>query len=183
MNWNNSKLVYVAKVDNLRYDCHFVATNDDVVWKDTPDQKAVNAAFKNKEDMAETVPYDQVSDVSWTAIEIKPGCYARFKNTEKHQVGDTPHEATKYLQFDEVYRINRDPITEQETVQDQITDVLRKLHGSVHYKTIPNYLNYQKIPYTRSETTSETILEDLKSMENSTSVYATKDGDEWWSAR
>lgn len=181
MNWNGSKLVYVAKVNNLRYDCHFVATNDDVVWKDTPDQKSVNAAFKNREDMAETIPYDNISNVGWTAVEIRPGCYARFKNAEEYQVGDTPYEATKYLDFDEVYEIDRDNITEKETLEGQIVDILRKLHGSVHYTTIPNYINYREI--SSSSMKPESILEELDSMEPRTSVYRTKDGDDWWSAR
>ena len=183
MNWKNGKLVYVAKIDNLRYDCQFVATNDEVVWKDTPDQKSINAAFKNKEDMAETVPYDQVKHVSWTAIEVMPDCYARFKNAETYQVGDTPHEAATYLEFDESYNIEREPITEEDNIQDQAVDILRKLHGSVHYETVPKYLNYEKIPYSRSELTSNQIRQDLKSFESDTSIYRTKNGDEWWSAR
>lgn len=183
MNWENGKLVYVAKIDNLRHNCQFIATNDDVVWKDTPDQKAINAAFKNKENMAETVPYDQVKHVSWTAVEVRPGCYARFKNADSYQVGDTPHEAATYLEFEDSYNIQREPVTESEDLQGQIVDILRKLHGSVHYESIPNYLNYDKLDSDQSKMTSSQMMQDLKSFESNTSIYRTKDGDEWWSAR
>lgn len=181
MNWDNSKMVHVAKVDNLRYQCQFVSTNDEYVWKDTPDQKSVNACFYNKEDLAETVPYEQVKNVSWTTIQILPGYYARIKNSETHQVGDTPHEATSYIEFKKTYRLDRPPITEETNLRDQIIEVLRKLHGSVHHTTIPSYLNYDKID--ENQLSSDETLEYLESLEDSTSIYKTTDSQTWWSIR
>jgi hypothetical protein len=181
MNWENARLVHIAKVDNLRYNCEFIATNDDYVWKDTPSQKSVNACFYNDEDLAETIPYEQVHNISWSAIRIAPGYYAKFKDGDEHQVGDTPHEAVSYLEFEDVYSIDRPAITQENNIQDQVVDILRKLHGGVHYSTIPNYLNYTEID--QNSVSNNEIIDILEDLEKRTSIYKTTDSPMWWSAR
>ena len=178
--WNSSRTVYIAKITNLRYGCEFVSTNDDLVWKDTPNQKSIDAAFYGKDDMAKTIPYEYVSDVTWTPVEIISGYQARLKNKpDEVMYGDTPFEAVSYLDFDDKYEINRDPITEESTIQNQIKDILRYHTGAVHYSTINNYTNNKlNDKYTDSE-----IKEILKELSEKSGVYTTKQGDNWWSIR
>lgn len=174
---SRSKTVYVARVNNLRYNCHFIATNDQTVWKDTPKLNAIRSAIDNK-DTNNTVPMKDVSHISWTPVIIEQGFSAHIKDEEQEKYGDTPTEATKYLDFPETYEIDRDPITDSTTLENQIIDIIQYLPGAVHYTTIPNYLNYEEI---NEQYTSEDILTRLENM--SSNVYQTKEGNEWWSVR
>lgn len=175
-----SKTVYVAKVDNLRYDCHFVATNDQTVWKDTPDANAIRSAIDNKSQDNE-VSMDSVIHISWTPVVIEPGFSAQFKNNKKstEKYGDTPTEATKYLDFPEVYSIDRDPVTSSSSIDGQIVDILRNLTGSVHYTTINSYLNTEELS---DQYSNEDIQTELIDLQESGEARQTRDGNEWWTA-
>lgn len=181
-NWDkSSRSVYVAQVSNLRYDCSFVSTNDDYVWKDTPDQKSVNAAFYGKEDMASTIPYKYVQNIKWTTVEIISGFQARIKDKPNDiKYGETPSEAVEYLDFDNTYKIERDPITESDDISKQIKDILRYLTGSVHYTSINNYTNNNKL---KQEYTNDDIKNKLQDISQTGNVYMTSENDEWWSIR
>lgn len=173
------KLIHVAKIDNLRYDCEFVATNDEYVWQDTPNKKSVNAVYRNKVDLAKTIPFDYVEGVSWTGIKIMPGFEAKIKGENEIKRGDTPAEAVSYLNFSNTYKVDRPTVTDSQSVESQIEDILRNLVGAVHFKTIPNYLNKDKLNEEYSEQEVKQILDDM----TNSSVYPTRSGDEWWSIR
>lgn len=179
--WDSSRNVYIAKITNLRYGCKFVSTNDDLVWKDTPKQKSVDSAFYGRDDMAKTIPYEYVSNVEWTPVEIISGYQARLKNKPDNVMyGDTPFEAVSYLEFSNEYEIERDPITKKSTIQDQIKHILRYHTGSVHYSTINNYTNSNQL---NNEYDNSEIKEILKELSNESGVYTTKQGEDWWSIR
>lgn len=182
MNWDSSRIVYLARVTNLRHGCKFVATNDDSVWVDTKDEKSIDAAFYGKEDMSKTIPYDYVQHINWTPVEIISGFYARKKKDKSESmIGNTPFEAVSYLQFDDKYEIDRPNVTESSTMKEQIFDILRYHTGSVHIQTLQNYLNYNNLDsdiYTQDE-----IKNKLIELEDKTPVYKTKEGDLWWSIR
>lgn len=179
MSRGKSKLIHVAKIDNLRYDCNFVATNDEYVWQDTPNKKAVNAVYRNKEDLAKTIPFDYVEDVDWTGVRIEPGFKAYIKNTEQIKRGETPAEAVHYLDFDETYQLNRPPVTDSTSVEQQIEDILRNLTKSVHITTIPKYLNREKLDRDYDTQDIMSIMENM----NESPIYQTRSGDKWWSIR
>lgn len=179
--WSSSRTVYVAKITNLRYGCKFISTNDNLVWKDTPEQKSIDAAFYGKDDMAKTIPYEYVSDVNWTPVEIISGYQARLKNDpDQVMYGDTPFEAVSYLDFNNEYEIKRDPITKESTIQDQIKDILKYHTGAVHYSTINNYTNDNQL---NNEYNNQEIKDILKKLSSESGVYTTKQGNDWWSIR
>lgn len=181
MRWENARLIHVAKVDNLRYDCNFITTNDDTVWKDTPDSKSVNLAFQQKDEKGEHLQYNQVDHISWEMVRILPGFTAKIDGTNEYKSGDSPHEAVKYLDFPNVYSIDRDPITTSDSLNKQIIDILQYHTGSVHYTIISKYLNYSTLDIdTLSNEETKEILGDI---ETSDSVYRTTDSDSWWSYR
>jgi hypothetical protein len=181
--WGSSIIVYVSRVDNLRYNCKFVSTNDDYVWKDTPNQKSVDAAFYGKKDRAKTIPYKYVDEVRWTPVEIISGYYARKKENKESsgKVGDTPFEAVSYLDFDNKYSIDRDPITESKELEQQVFDILRYHTGSVHYTTLNNYLNEELLD--DEDITNKRIKEYLVELSKNTNVYSTTNNKKWWSIR
>lgn len=180
--WSSSRIVYVSRVDNLRYNCKFVATNDDYVWKDTPNQKSVDAAFYGKKERAKTIPYEYVDEVCWTSVEIISGYYARKKNekSSSEKVGDTPFEAVSYLEFEEVYSIDRDPITQSQSIDEQIIDILRYHTGSVHYTSLNNYMNKKQLNDGEYTNNMKKHLIELSQSEN---IYPTTDNKDWWSIR
>lgn len=182
MTWENAYLVHAARIENLRYDCHFVTTNDTFVWKDTPNESAITAAFNSDEKIAETISHSKVDNVSWTTVEIKPGFEARIKGEEETAVGDTPGRAAESLSFPETYELDRKQITSSGEVETQIVDILKSLNGAVNVQTIPKFLNYQIIDI--NEITIQEITERLIKMEEHTNVYRTRGDDTtWWSAR
>jgi hypothetical protein len=180
-NWDSSRTVYLAPVDNLRYNCKFIATNDDYVWKDTPEQKSINAAFYGDKDMAKTIPYEYVENVNWTAVEIISGFQARKRNeSDIVKFGDTPFEAVSYLKFDEIYKIDRQMITDSLEIEEQIKDILRYHTGSVHYSVINNYTNNDKLNKQYSDEEIKNLLMDIS---DKSSIYSTSEGYEWWSIK
>lgn len=170
-------LVHVAKIENLRYDCEFITTNDRHVWKDTPKGSAVNASYHSRREITDTVPFSYVEDVKWTTVIVRPGFQANIRGKDNIKRGDTPDEAVSYLNFDETYKIRRPPVTEKQSVRNQIQDILRSLSGAVHFTTVPKYLNKDKLD---DDYTSEDIKDILVGMD---STYKTRTGDEWWSTR
>jgi hypothetical protein len=180
--WGDAYLVHVAKITNLRHDCDFVTTNDTYVWKDTPNESAVTAVYKSDEDIAQTIPMEKVSHVSWTTVEVKPGFEARIKGKETVSYGETPGRAVSGLSFEDAYEINREPTTDSDTLEHQILDVLKRLDGAVNVNAIPNFLNYQNIDIDDIDVNS--VREKLLEMEETTNAYRTRGEDpSWWSAR
>lgn len=181
MNWDNSTLIHVAKVNNLRYGCNFIATNDEYVWKDTPNESSGDAVFRNKENMAKTIPFDYVSDVSWTSIQVLPGYHIRKKNEpDTESIGDTIGEALNYIEFDEVYKIDRPSITESETINEQIKDIVRYHTGAVHTETVYRYLNKENLDKDYSLEDIQSTMNRIKSDEP---IYQTRQSEKWWSIR
>lgn len=180
--WENAYLVHTAKIENLRYDCHFVTTNDTYVWKDTPNESAVTAAFKSDKTIADTISHNRVDDVSWTTVEVKSGFEARIRGEEETAVEDTPGRAVEGLSFPETYDIKREQITNADEVETQIVDILKSLNGAVNVQTIPEFLNYQSLDI--EEITIQETTEKLIKMEEHTNAYRTRGNDtNWWSAQ
>lgn len=182
IDWSNATDIKVAKVDNLRNDNTFVATDGETYWKDTYPGGAVDAAYdgEDKYDQAEVI--DEPDDLEMMTVQITESFKARFSGKLEYQLGDTPGEAVMYLDFPEIQSLSMPEVTTADDINSQISEILTVLEGEVYIRDILDNINQDELNGTKP--TLDELKEILKDMEEDNVVYRSRGNyDTWWNLR
>lgn len=140
--WSESKEIGVARVDNLRADHLYVATDGEKYWKDTYPSGAIDAAYDSDCQFNDAEEIEEPEELTFFTIEITGDYYARRKNDDVVQHGETPGESVMDIILpDEPQSLKQPDITDARTIKKQILDIISQLDGAVYITDIQDRFN------------------------------------------